>query len=151
MYFFNFWAKEQFRPIFLFLPISGTQPILFRAPKLDKSDTLKSASQVLRVTHDPSKKGREAVSIVSVFADNGDVIMFASSAVHWKSKLLIGSVMERLVYCEIASPYEAEVIQDRWSVAWFFWKENNINFYYLNSSRHMDDMLHIFSIWACTQ
>ena len=92
----------------------GSHPMMFRVPILDKSSPFKSPSQVLRLKYDPVTKGK--TSIVSVFSDNGDVIMFSSAAAHWNSKLLIGSVIERLVYCEIITPYEAKVIDDRWKV-----------------------------------
>ena len=86
----------------------------YRAPILDKSSPLKSPSQVLRLKYDAAKK--EKRSLVSVFADNGDTIMCSSAAAHWASQLLIGSVMERLVHCEINTPYEAKDIEDRWKI-----------------------------------
>jgi len=90
----------------------GAQPLLHRAFTVEKAPL--GASQVIRVVYDPKTNSEPIVN--EVFSDNGMILLFSSSAAHWKGKLLIGSVFERLVYCEIVTPYTAADIKDVWTV-----------------------------------
>ncbi|ELU08791.1 hypothetical protein CAPTEDRAFT_193248 [Capitella teleta] len=57
----------------------------------------KSASQVLKI----NMKDGDMVNMTEVFADDGEYISGTSSAVHFKNKILVGTVFTNLMYCEV--------------------------------------------------
>ncbi|XP_063728535.1 serum paraoxonase/arylesterase 2-like [Symsagittifera roscoffensis] len=91
----------------------GSHPVFFRIFQLKKGPVA-PASQVIKISYDPI--ANRAPIINEVFSDDGMIVMGSAGAAHWKSRLLVGSVFERLVYCEINVPYTANDIVDRWTI-----------------------------------
>ena len=91
----------------------GSHPVLYRIFSLKKGPVA-PPSQVLKISYDPVTNREPQIN--EVFSDDGMIVMGSAGAAHWKSRLLIGSVFERLVYCEINVPYVANDIVDRWTI-----------------------------------
>lgn len=78
----------------------GAHPIRYKLFQymLDTEKNL-APSQILKITFD--KKKLEQSEITEVFADSGNLLKGSSAAVRYKDRLLIGSVFDRLLLCDL--------------------------------------------------
>ncbi|XP_070532146.1 serum paraoxonase/arylesterase 1-like [Ptychodera flava] len=66
-----------------------------------KNVTNPAGSQVLRVHFESKSAPYEKVDIRQVFMDDGNMVSGASSASYYDNKLLVGTVIHKMAYCEI--------------------------------------------------
>lgn len=79
-------------------------PVWHQVFKSISNFTEKGAAQVLRLTpksSDPEKR-YIATRMTEIFADDGELISQSSSAAVYKDAILIGSVTDRTVYCDLS-------------------------------------------------
>ncbi|ELU15544.1 hypothetical protein CAPTEDRAFT_168770 [Capitella teleta] len=77
---------------------TGAHPDMFGiVAYLEDPTRHKSASQVLKI----NMQDGDMVNMTEVFADDGSFISGTASAVHYNSKMLVGTIFTNLMYCEM--------------------------------------------------
>ncbi|XP_070532140.1 serum paraoxonase/arylesterase 1-like [Ptychodera flava] len=79
----------------------GCHPVLHLLIDHTKNITNPAGSHVLRVHFESKSAPYEKVDIRQVFMDDGNMVSGASSASYYDNKLLVGTVIHKMAYCEI--------------------------------------------------
>jgi len=78
----------------------GAHPILYQLFQyIQDTEKNLAPSQILKIKFDKNKS--ENPQITEVFADTGTMLKGSSAAVRYKDRLLIGSVFDKLLLCEL--------------------------------------------------
>jgi len=77
----------------------GAHPIAYQVFQYLLDPNRLAPSQVLKISLDKTKS--EYPQITEVFADSGEMLKASTAAVRYKDRLLIGSVIDRLLLCEL--------------------------------------------------
>lgn len=82
----------------------GSHPSLALLTKHLSDIDLRAPSQVIRIQPlGPQNDPFNTYKLFSPFGDDGELVSGSSSAVHFKDKLLIGTVAHKVAYCEVQS------------------------------------------------
>lgn len=80
---------------------SGAHPIFYQAIlHLQDPDNTISPSQVLKIDFS-KKKSNNLPQISTVYSDPGDILKASSTALRYKDRLLVGTVFDKLLLCEL--------------------------------------------------